>query len=365
MTEAVQKNQDVLDVGEVPPSRKLTVALMPYTLPVNKFVDLFSDSIHKAGNDTREFTWSGTGLWTSDIAILHWPNQFFLKRKLIGTLQSYAKLVMLRMARLFKGSRIIWVAHNVVPHDSASIDAAMRDRFFSLLDGVIFLSGRSKQLIEQEYPQLRLKPQLVTVHGHYKELALSLATGYLQPIGPAQLSYVGIIRPYKNLEALVKAAAAAPDLLKLRISGRTEEADALLAELRLLSAHAAHVIMDVRKTPLDDAEVEKLIDASNGLVLPYRNILNSGSALHALSRNRPVLAPRIGSLPELQDRVGERWLQLYDGELTTNILLNFVEHLGTIDAGATTPLDAYDWLPIGKEINCFLNQIILRKAGKV
>ncbi len=340
----------------IPAARKLTVALMPRTLPVNKFIDQFSSSIEAAGNHTRDLTWSGNGLWTSDVAILHWPDQFFLKRNFFGALKSYIKLAMLHAARL-KGQRIIWVAHNVAPHDSATIDPVLRDRFFASLDGVIFLSRRSRELVEQNYPKLRAKPRLVTVHGHYRDVETLPSTGYQLPSGLPQLGYVGLIRPYKNLEALVSAAADAPDAMTLRISGMAKDADTLLADLRVRSAGAHHIKMDVRAAPLDDAEVERSIDACHGIVLPYRNILNSGVALHALSRNRPVLAPKIGSLPELQEQVGGRWLQLYDGELTVEVLREFAEHLGTIDLGATAPLDAYDWAPIGRQMDRFLRQI--------
>ncbi len=350
---------DVQVAGGTTPARKLTVALMPRTLPVNKFIDLFSSSIEAAGNHTQDFRWSGNGLWTTDVAILHWPDQFFLKRNLFGALKSYAKLAMLRAARL-KGQRIVWVAHNVVPHDSAAIDPVLRDRFFASLDGVIFLSRRSRELVEQNYPALRAKPQLVTVHGHYRDVEKIPSAGYRPPSGLPQLGYVGLIRPYKNLEALVAAAVDAADAVTLRISGMAKEADALLDDLRARSAGAPHIAMDVRAEPLDDAEVEQAMDACHGIVLPYRNILNSGVALHALSRNRPVLAPRIGSLPELQERVGERWLQLYDGELSSDVLRKFAEGLRTLDAGATAPLDAYAWAPIGREIDSFLRHI--RKA---
>lgn len=339
------------------PARALDVALMPRTLPLNKFIDLFSSSIESAGNATHDFAWSGAGLWTSDAVILHWPDQFFLKRGLSGSLKSYAKLFMLRAAKLFKGQRVVWVAHNLAPHDTAIVDARLRDRFFDALDGVIFLSRRSQQLVGEHYPQLRAKEQLVTVHGHYRDVALSPPSACVPPGSVVRLGYVGLIRPYKNLDTLVSAAANLPDL-SLHMSGMAKDADELLADLQRRAAGAANITLDARSTPLEDADVERLIDACDGVVLPYRNILNSGSALHALSRNRPVLAPRIGSLPELQQHVGEDWLYLYDGELTPQVLQDFGVRLRSRATSQAAPLDAYDWAPIGRAIDGFLRRIV-------
>ena len=55
-------------------------------------------------------------------------------------------------------------------------------------------------------------------------------------------------------------------------------------------------------------------------MLPFSDIMHSGSAMLALSFNRPVLVPARGSLPELQMRVGSEWVRTYDGELTAAIL---------------------------------------------
>lgn len=337
----------------------LNVALMPRTLSVNKFIDLFSASIALGGHATHAFSWKGRAGWSSDVVILHWPDQFFLKRNWFGSLKSYAKLFMLRAARRLNGQRVVWVAHNVAPHDASTVDGPLRDRFFDALDGIIFLSQRSRQLVEQHYPQLQAKAQLVTVHGHYKDVALSPATPYRAPQGMAQLGYVGLIRPYKNLDTLITAAAELPDALRLSVSGMvSQDGAALLADLQARASGAPHIALDARATPLDDAEMEQRIDACHGVVLPYRNILNSGSALHALSRNRPVLAPRIGSLPELQQHVGEDWLYLYDGELTPQVLRAFVQRLHASGRGEIAPLDAYDWAPIGRQIDGFLRQIV-------
>lgn len=351
------RNDEVREAPMNPSKRNLNVALMPRTLPLNKFIDLFSSSIESAGNATREFSWSGAGLWASDAVILHWPDQFFLKRGLSGSLKSYAKLFMLRAAKLFKGQRVVWVAHNLAPHDTATVDARLRDRFFDALDGVIFLSRRSQQLVEEHYPQLRAKAQLVTVHGHYRDVALAPPSACSPPGSVVRLGYVGLIRPYKNLDTLVSAAANLPGL-SLHMSGMAKDADELLAELQTRAVGADNITLDARSVPLGDADVEHLIDACDGVVLPYRNILNSGSALHALSRNRPVLAPRIGSLPELQEHVGEDWLYLYDGELTPQVLQDFGARLRARASSQAAPLDAYDWPPIGRAIDGFLRRIV-------
>ena len=54
-------------------------------------------------------------------------------------------------------------------------------------------------------------------------------------------------------------------------------------------------------------------------MLPFSDIMHSGSAILALSFNKPVLVPARGSLPELQALVGTDWVRTYVGELTPEI----------------------------------------------
>ena len=51
--------------------------------------------------------------------------------------------------------------------------------------------------------------------------------------------------------------------------------------------------------------------AADLVVLPFSDIMHSGSAILALSFNKPVLVPARGALPELQTRVGAAWVQTY------------------------------------------------------
>ncbi len=58
------------------------------------------------------------------------------------------------------------------------------------------------------------------------------------------------------------------------------------------------------------------------MVLPYREMHNSGAALTALSLNRPVLVPDNEVNRELAEEVGPGWVFRYDGELTGRHLLD-------------------------------------------
>jgi hypothetical protein len=92
------------------------------------------------------------------------------------------------------------------------------------------------------------------------------------------------------------------------------------------------------------------------VVLPYRNILNSGVALHALGRNKPILAPRIGSLPELQQELGEEWVHLFDGEITADHITRFLASLDACKSGAPD-LSAYEWQRVGNDVTDFLRSL--------
>src|SRR5690606_17669800 len=80
-----------------------------------------------------------------------------------------------------------------------------------------------------------------------------------------------------------------------------------------------------------DEHVQRYFRAADLVVLPYREILNSGTALLALSFDRPVLLPRAGAGDELSRRVGSAWVRTYDDELSG------ADILAALDAASALP----------------------------
>ena len=76
------------------------------------------------------------------------------------------------------------------------------------------------------------------------------------------------------------------------------------------------------------------------VTLPYRRILNSGSALLALGLDRPILVPETPTFSELAGEVGEQWVRRFHG---THLVAEHLESaLEDLPEGAPN-LSAYDW----------------------
>jgi len=116
--------------------------------------------------------------------------------------------------------------------------------------------------------------------------------------------------------------------------------------LRRLADQDERVRLSLEFVPTE--KVPLYMGASDVVVLPFNSILNSGSVFLALSFNRAVLAPRLGSLPEIQSRVGARWVNLYDGALSTRHLQQVLVG-GGIAEHETADLSAFEWDAIGQQ----------------
>jgi len=330
--------------------QKTIISLAPLNLPVNRYVDLFAKAISEQEYIIREFRWRPTSLWKTNVAILHWPNEFFTTDGKWATTKSLFKLAAIRLSKYLWRTRFIWVAHNAIPHEKKKLVPRLTRWFIRSLDGIVFLSAYSRDLIGDLYPESRGRHSLVTVLGHYRDAAVKPLTPSPIPSGDVKLVYIGLVRPYKNLEALVDAAIGVSGL-QLLISGVVMDRDRSLGDALLTKVgETKHVTLDLRDTPIDDAKFETIVDSADGVVLPYRNILNSSAALFALSRNRPVLAPNIGSLPELRGTVGPDWIYLYDGEFNQGVLIEFLAWIRRTRRGEFAPLDSYAWSRIGRDI---------------
>jgi hypothetical protein len=91
--------------------------------------------------------------------------------------------------------------------------------------------------------------------------------------------------------------------------------------------------------------VQYYLRAADLIALPYTKILNSGTALLALSFDRPVLLPALGAMPELREMVGEDWVRLYEGNLTPEVLRSAIQWTRRRQTNkcAQPPLDSLDW----------------------
>jgi beta-1,4-mannosyltransferase len=331
------------------------IALRPLGSPFNRYVTLFAKALADQQYAIREFRWHPAVLKETNVAIIHWPNEFFSTQGTLAAFKSILKIGVMRLSRHLWHTRFVWVAHNAGPHDPKKSVRQVTQWFLRSLDGIIFLSEYSRDLICELYPESSGCDSLVTVHGHYRDVAVTPLKANPVPTGKIKLAYIGLVRPYKNLEVLIEAAAKVSGL-ELLISGMAINrslGEGLLTRAR----QSPHIKFDLWDAPIGDVEFEAIVDAADSIVLPYRSILNSGAALFALSRNRPVLAPALGSLPELREGVGADWLYLYDGEFTEDVLVNFIDWMGKTKRSQQAPLDAYSWGRIGRDLGNFIESV--------
>jgi beta-1,4-mannosyltransferase len=221
---------------------------------------------------------------------------------------------------------VVWTAHNAFAHDKARtrLNVYLWNSFLASVDGVIYLSSESKRQIEASYPGLAKKESAVIQHGDYvdwiAEASAAPRSGLptRDALGiPARatvfLSF-GLIRPYKGIDLLIEEfMRLGRSDTHLIVAGNVSKAQ-LKQRIVELSESASNIHCILRRT--DDDELVRLLELCGIVVLPYRQITNSGSAVLALSAGRPILGPRMGSLPELQQLVGEDWVRLYDGQFS-------------------------------------------------
>jgi glycosyltransferase involved in cell wall biosynthesis len=144
----------------------------------------------------------------------------------------------------------------------------------------------------------------VIAHGNYvtaydvdTDAAAARAALGLECAGTV-FAFVGAIRGYKGIDELLDAfrasTALGPDV-RLLICGKPIP-KSLGDGLRDHAAADPRIILRLERIP--EEELSTIIRAADAVVLPFRDILTSGSAILALSHGRPVIAPSLGCLPE-------------------------------------------------------------------
>lgn len=262
-----------------------------------------------------------------DILLLHWAERVFRESKTRWhALSKMRRLV--KATRTNKPTKVIWLVHNVVPHDARRFQKMVWGGYIRALargvDGIMTLSPGTVQVVRTAIPLLAAKPAKALWHPRYADAEISPEArkrvrenfGF----GPEHsvFGYCGQIRPYKGIEELTTAFLRTPgNDLRLLLAGRPSRC-ALSDWLREKSAADPRIVL--RLNDLSDGDFTHALGVCDTFVAPFRSYLHSGSIVHALSAARPVLTPDTPFARDYRNLVGADWVQLYRGTLTSEHL---------------------------------------------
>ena len=318
----LDSNDDMND----PPIR---IVAYPRNSKMNPHMHLLYSALEPHGFQVIEGNLRALAGGPYDIVHLHWPEEI-LDRPLVRRLRGLTKfLIEMALLRLH-GARLVWTVQNIKSHEEHPgwLARFYRRVFFRNLDGFISLSQVAHELAMTTYPALRRKASIVAPRGHYRDIypdppsrEVARATLGL-PRDGITIGVIGLIRPYKNIPHLMRCFRELPfDDVTLFVAGDCQD-DALKSELVELSLADRRVRLEFRFIP--ESELPVIVRTLDLAVLPYTEILNSGSALLALSLDVPTLAPAMGTLIEVERAVGSEWVRTYPNTLDAAILTDAV-----------------------------------------
>lgn len=304
---------------------EIQVLARPTSSKLNPYTDILYQNVRKAGVHADAYSLGRALVGRYDVLHVHWPESVFNHGLFSARVTTTALLFSMKMLK-HRGAKVVWTVHNLKAHDQRfpAQEAEFWRAFVPELDGYFVLSESGQRAAEERFPELARKPCFVIPHPHYRgcypdqisRTQARLALGL--PAASQVLLFVGTIADYKNVPALIAAfRGLLGEQLRLVIAGRPRN-ERIWQDIRTQAEVDARILLfpgHVR-----DERVQEFLRAADVVVLPFSEVLNSGSAILALSFDRPVLMPSLGAAADLQRLVGDAWVKLYDGSLSANLL---------------------------------------------
>ncbi|MFE1645852.1 glycosyl transferase [Microbacterium sp. P01] len=298
---------------------------------INQIVDFAPDSV-----SFSFFSWRRVLLSSYDVIHFHWPEHLirdvrpirrFVKRSLFRIL-----LARLRLQRL----PVVRTVHNVSPHTPGDQE---EERLLAALDRQV----TEHVVLNECTPRGSDQRATLIRHAHYRD---RFEAEPREESIPGRLLFLGRIEPYKGLLELIDTVTYRPaGVNELRIVGKPVP-DLVASLSEAIDRGAEAFPISARLTYVTDTDMVKEVTAAEALVLPYREMHNSGVMLVALSLARPVIVPRSCTTTMLAEEVGAGWVIEYDGPLTDQVLADAMDDLRSHDRAIDPVLDTRDWLHV-------------------
>jgi glycosyltransferase involved in cell wall biosynthesis len=200
---------------------------------------------------------------------------------------------------LDRGGRLMWSIHEWLPHDCEypDVEVDTRRRLAELASGIHVLHHSTLDGVADLYP---LDPDKAFVVEHplytgvYPDYVSRPAARSLLGLEDDEVLLLGFgaIRPYKGFDRLVRALPTVREQTGLRIRAMIAGPTYRTVENReLIDLVAATEGASMTGTAVPEEYVQVLFRAADAAVLPYRQVLNSGVLMLALTFGCRAVAP--------------------------------------------------------------------------
>lgn len=269
-----------------------------------------------------------------DVVHLHWPEYTVRSNGGVGRLLRQGALALVLIRWTLLRTPVVRTLHNLEPHESGG---RIEGYLLRWMDHLVARWIRINATTDKRAPGTD-----TALHGHYRDWFSADDQGASVP---GRLLHFGLIRPYKGVEGLVDAMARvqAPGST-LRIVGNP--ADAAMRSL-VEDACAADSRISALLQYVDDPTLAREVSESELVVLPYRDMHNSGTLLLSLSLARPVLVPQTQNNAAVAAEVGAGWVFMYDGDLDAATIEEGLQLARRVGRPTLPDLSLRDWSHAG------------------
>ena len=266
--------------------------------------------------------------------------------------------ILLTVKLLFRG-KVIATVHDVNDFKTQG-GGLYRSRIIRWFDGIIIHNIFSRKALEA---QVRPKKIAVIPHGNFVETTRTFRYNHKE--GALRLLFFGQIKKVKGLDILLRAMTS-PILLErgvvLTVAGKLWHDD-LVSYDQMLKALDSRVVCDFNF--IAEKKAEQYFEEADVVVLPYREIFQSGVLMKAMSHGRVVIASDLEPFREIITHAENGFLfRSGDSRHLAEIIALANENQTQFPRMAERALAKinadYDWIQIGKKTSEFYDVVIQR-----
>jgi len=228
-----------------------------------------------------------------DVVVFQWWHPFFAV--------AYAAIVFfVKRMRGGKGAGIVYLCHNVMPHESSPVDRALTRLGMAQIPSFLVQSrkDRGRLLGIRREANVRVNPLPSYDFFNRARYTKAAAREELGVDGRVIL-FFGYVRPYKGVGILFDAFAEVlrrMDAVLYVVGEIYEGRERYLAQLKCLGIEQKVRLVD---RYVANEEVEKYFAACDLVVLPYLSATQSAVVQIAYGFGKPVVVTSVGGLPDV------------------------------------------------------------------